>query len=187
MPAGVSKSHSIRVLAILGIAVLTLLANVGAEQRGAAAKTASAEIKNADGKTIGRAELRETPHGVLVRLGLNGAPAGVRALHIHETGRCDAPTFESAGAHYNPAGASHGFENLKGPHAGDLPNLHVPSAGNAEVEVLIDGISLAGGQHNLLDDDGSALVLHEGPDDYSTDPAGGAGKRLACGVITAAR
>ena len=146
------------------------------------APVAVAELKSPEGDRIGRAELRDTPSGVLVRLALENAPTGVHAFHLHETGRCDAPSFESAGGHFNPSTAEHGFENAKGPHAGDLPNVHIPASGTLEIEVLAH--AALRGTAGLLDGDGSAIVLHGGADDYSTDPAGGAGPRVACGVLT---
>jgi Cu-Zn family superoxide dismutase len=128
-------------------------------------------------------QLIDTPNGVLLAARLTRAPAGVHGFHLHETGKCDAPSFESAGGHFNPTKGDHGFYAANGPHAGDLPNLHVPADGRLELEVLAAGVSLAAGANNLLDTDGAALVLHAGADDYKTDPAGDAGDRVACGVI----
>ncbi len=144
---------------------------------------ATAELKDREGQTIGQAKLTETPNGVLISLNLERAPAGERAFHIHQVGRCDPPTFESAGGHLNPTGAQHGFLQEKGPHAGDLPNVHVPKDGRLTVEKLARGVTLQAGKSSLLDADGSALVMHAKPDDYRTDPAGAAGDRIACGVI----
>jgi Cu-Zn family superoxide dismutase len=146
--------------------------------------TATAELKDAKGQAVGKAELTQAANGVLVRLTLSKAPAGARAFHVHETGTCEAPSFESAGGHLNPAKAQHGFHNAKGPHRGDLPNLHIPAGGTLEVEFLASQVSLAPGANTLLDGDGAALVIHEATDDYRTDPAGAAGARIACGVIT---
>jgi Cu-Zn family superoxide dismutase len=73
--------------------------------------------------------------------------------------------------------------NPEGPHAGDMPNLHVPPDGKLKIEVLDPTVTLSA-ESALLDADGSALVIHAGPDDYKTDPAGNAGDRIACGVIT---
>lgn len=144
---------------------------------------ATSELKNRDGQTVGRARLTETPNGVLLRVELERAPEGEHAFHIHQTGRCDAPSFESAGGHFNPGKAGHGFHDAKGPHAGDLPNIIVPSGGRLTFEYMADGVTLTGGKAGLLDADGAALVMHAKPDDYRTDPAGAAGDRLACGVI----
>ncbi len=147
-----------------------------------AADTASAVLKDANGKEVGRATLTNTPSGVLIRLDLTSVPAGEHAFHIHAVGTCEPPDFKSAGPHFNPDRTKHGLENAEGPHAGDMPNLHVPADGRLSIEVLNVDVDL-GGDWALLDEDGSALVLHAGPDDYRSDPAGDAGARIACGVI----
>jgi Cu-Zn family superoxide dismutase len=97
-------------------------------------------------------------------------------------GRCEPP-FTTAGGHFNPGGRKHGFSNPDGMHAGDLPNLRVGKDGTAEAELLTAQVTLSPGPTSLLDADGSAIVLHAGPDDYVSDPAGNAGDRIACGVI----
>jgi superoxide dismutase, Cu-Zn family len=151
--------------------------------QGAVPAGATADLKNREGQTIGRARLTDTPNGVLITVTLERAPAGEHAFHIHDTGRCDAPAFESAGGHFNPTQARHGFLDAKGPHRGDLPNIHVPSSGQLAFEYVADGVTLSAGTASLLDQDGSALVMHAKPDDYRTDPAGAAGDRVGCAVI----
>ncbi len=146
--------------------------------------TARATLKDAAGKSIGEASLRETPSGVLIAVDLSGAPAGVHAFHVHGTGKCEPPKFDSAGGHLGAAAKQHGFLNSAGPHAGDLPNVHVPADGRLSFEVLLPGATLSSGSGALLDADGAALVLHAAADDYRTNPAGAAGDRIACGVIT---
>jgi Cu-Zn family superoxide dismutase len=144
---------------------------------------ASAVLKDAQGKEVGRATLSSTPSGALLNLTLTAAPPGVHALHIHAVGKCEPPKFESAGPHFNPDQTKHGIMNPEGPHAGDLPNLHVPADGHLEVEFLDPVVTLSQ-EAGLIDADGAALVIHAGADDYTTDPAGNAGDRIACGVIT---
>jgi Cu-Zn family superoxide dismutase len=144
--------------------------------------SATASLKDASGNEVGKAALTETPSGVLVRLDLTGVPKGEHALHFHAVGKCEPPDFKSAGPHFNPGEHKHGLENPEGPHAGDMPNLHVPGDGKLSLEVLNPAVTLSG-KSALLDDDGSALVLHAAADDYRTDPAGNAGDRIACGVI----
>ena len=77
-------------------------------------------------------------------------------------------------------GAKHGFDSAEGMHAGDMPNIHVPDSGVLEIEVLNTLLKL---DATLFDADGAAIVIHDGPDDYASDPAGAAGSRIACGVI----
>ena len=140
-------------------------------------------LKDASGKEVGKAVLTETRSGVLIRLDLTGIPPGDNAFHLHAVGKCEPPDFKSAGGHFNPDETKHGLMNAEGPHAGDMPNLHVPESGKLVVEVLDDLVTLDVA-HALLDADGSALVIHAGADDYQTDPAGNAGDRIACGVVT---
>ena len=150
----------------------------------AQAAGATATIKDAMGNTVGNATLRETSSGVLIKVDLMNVPPGVHALHVHTTGKCDAPMFMTAGGHFAPGGTKHGLMATGGPHAGDLPNIFVPADGKLSLEVLEPGVTLAAGPRSLLDADGSAIVLHATADDYMTDPAGNAGGRIACGVIT---
>ena len=145
--------------------------------------TASASIADAMGKSVGTATLREVRGGVLLKVDLTGVPPGTHALHVHTTGKCDAPMFTTAGGHFAPGGTKHGLMAAEGPHAGDLPNIYVPADGKLSLEVLEADVTLGPGPQSLLDADGSAIVLHAMADDYMTDPAGNAGGRIACGVV----
>jgi len=149
-----------------------------------APESAEAELKDAMGKTIGQATLTDSPHGVLVHVTMSGAPEGPHAFHIHTTGKCEAPAFTTAGGHFNPATKQHGLHNPMGMHAGDLPNVQVPASGALAFDFFAPDVTLKAGANSLMDADGSALVLHQGMDDYKSDPAGNAGNRIACGVVT---
>lgn len=149
----------------------------------AAAQTASAPLKDAQGKEVGSANLMQTPRGVLINLSVKGLPPGEHAFHVHAVGKCEAP-FTSAGGHFNPDNKKHGLMANEGAHAGDMPNLHIPQSGDLTIEVLNAAVTLDKGKPNsLFDNDGSALVIHAGTDDYKTDPTGDAGGRIACGVV----
>jgi Cu-Zn family superoxide dismutase len=158
----------------------------GVLAKDAATQAAEVHFQSATNQLIGEAVLRETPHGVLVAVALRDLPPGEHGFHVHETGEC-LPPFMSAGGHLNPAHAGHGFLAEDGAHLGDLPNLVVPESGRVRLELLIPGATLAGDDASaLLDADGSAFVVHAGPDDYRTNPAGDAGDRIACGVVARA-
>jgi superoxide dismutase, Cu-Zn family len=145
--------------------------------------TAGASLIDAEGRTVGEATLQQASNGILLKLTLKNATPGIHGLHFHDVGRCDRPTFESAGGHFNPSARQHGFLNTRGPHTGDLPNLDVPTTTQLAVEYFIRDVTLEGGPASLHDANGTAIVIHAGKDDYATDPAGDSGERLACGAI----
>jgi len=147
--------------------------------------TARADLIDSRGRKVGEAVLQDTPgHGVLIQIDVSDLPPGIHGFHIHETGKCDPPGFESAGAHYAPRGRDHGFLVERGPHAGDLANLHVPESGRVRVEQLAPAVTLQPDEvGTLLDTDGSAIVIHANRDDYRSQPSGDSGDRIVCGVI----
>jgi Cu-Zn family superoxide dismutase len=146
-----------------------------------AADRATARMTAPDGADRGTVEFQATPHGVLLRVRLRGLPPGAHGFHIHAVGKCEPPSFDSAGPHYSPRRARHGFLHQAGAHEGDLPNLHASLSGAVELELAADGAMLNDG--GLLDADGAAIVVHADADDYTTDPSGNSGARIACGVI----
>jgi superoxide dismutase, Cu-Zn family len=149
----------------------------------AAVPPKSIELKDQKGKVVGTVLLLDTPHGLLLRGALTGLPPGTHAIHFHETGKCEPP-FKSSGGHFNPGKKNHGMLDPAGLHAGDLPNLVIPKNGKLEFELFAEDLTLADGPNTVLDADGTALVIHAKADDYKTQPAGDAGDRIACGVIT---
>lgn len=144
---------------------------------------ARAELRDSGGRLVANASVISSGDRLRVRVEASGLAPGSYAAHIHAVGRCDPPSFESAGAHWNPTGREHGSQNPDGAHLGDLPNLLVGANGEGSFEFGIAGASLSGGRNALLDEDGAALVIHASPDDYRTDPSGNSGARLACGVL----
>ena len=157
------------------------------------ADLAHAVLKDKQGKDVGHVELTTIKEGVRLRVSLKGVPAGERAFHIHEVGKCEGPSFKSAGGHFNPdkdkhggsPGQSSGTAGLRNQgHAGDMPNLKIPQNGQLTVEIVNAEITLEkGGPNSVFRSGGTAFVIHQGGDDYKTDPDGAAGERIACGVI----
>jgi len=122
---------------------------------------------------------------VLVDVAVTGLPAGSHGLHIHAAGKCEAPAFTTAAGHFNPQSKQHGLLSATGPHGGDLSNLVVASNGTGSLHGLNTVVTLdAGATNSLLQQAGTALVVHAGPDDETTDPTGNSGARIACGVIS---
>jgi len=147
------------------------------------ADSARANMVDTRGVGIGAVILTVEGEGVTLRGALIGLPPGEHGFHIHQTGSCEPPAFESAGEHLGAGEAAHGFDAPGGPHAGDLRNLMVADDSTATVDQAAEGITLSGGNVDLLEGDGSAIVIHAQPDDYTTQPSGASGDRIACGVI----
>lgn len=142
-----------------------------------------ATLTDGSGRTAGQAVLVEQGGGVRILLDVTGLTPGDKAVHFHEVGQCIPPSFNSAGRHFNPTQAEHGTKNPRGPHAGDLPDVTIDASGRGHLEVTVKRVTLKKGPASLLDGDGSAIVVHERADDGRTDPDGGSGARIACGVL----
>ena len=148
-------------------------------------RVASARLAFANGLPAGTAQLLSDGKTLSLAVAATGLEPGEHGFHLHTTGRCEAPGFTSAGGHLNPGSRQHGSLNPAGKHLGDLPNLLVGASRSASTEIDL-GPDDAGMRAELFDGDGTAIVIHAEADDYRSDPAGDAGARIACGVLTRA-
>ncbi|MEO8848075.1 MAG: superoxide dismutase family protein [Casimicrobiaceae bacterium] len=109
----------------------------------------------------------------------NLAPGSVHGFHLHATGDCSGPDASGAGGHFNPDGAPHGPQGSVH-HAGDMPSLKADDNGVARATLVLRGLTVSAGPHSIV---GKALIVHRDADDYTTQPAGNSGARIACGVV----
>jgi superoxide dismutase, Cu-Zn family len=155
---------------------------------------AGATLADSAGRNIGTARLWQEASG-LVHVDVDITCAGVsctplapgeHGIHFHSVGSCvsaSSPVFSSAGGHFNPLGKQHGLSNAAGPHAGDAPNLVIGADGRGTARFTTDRITLTAGPTSVFDADGTSIVIHAGPDDQTSQPAGNSGARVACGVL----
>jgi superoxide dismutase, Cu-Zn family len=163
---------------------LALLAAMASAQTAPDARSSS--LKGTNGQVLGQVTVTAAPDGVILRVQAKGLPPGWHGMHFHEKADCGDPAFKGAGAHIHAkTPVVHGMLNANFNDAGDLPNLYVNADGSATVELYSTLVTLkpSGARPALLDADGSALVIHANPDDYKSQPIGGAGERIACAPI----
>jgi superoxide dismutase, Cu-Zn family len=135
------------------------------------------------GKVAGRVTFHEVDGKTTIRAEVNGLPGNRQfGFHVHDKGDCSAPDFMSAGGHFNPESKPHGDHQKPESHAGDLPNLSSNGEGKATLSYTTSVLTVAPGPRSVA---GRAVVVHENPDDYRSQPAGNSGPRIACGVIRA--
>ena len=149
---------------------------------GASGAAATAQMQGTGGRDLGTLTLTESGGAISISGQLTSLPPGEHGFHIHTTGKCEGPSFETAGAHWNPTGKGHGTNNPAGPHLGDMANITVGADSTVSVQATTPGGTLHG-ENALFDGDGAAIVIHANADDYKTNPSGNSGNRIACGVV----
>lgn len=180
--------HLTKQVAALGLITLSLLTGCKKDDDTAlTTTTASANLVNTNGATIGTARFSQSGEGPMsMTVTASGLPAGQHGIHFHEFGVADpnaSPAFGTAGEHYNPSARQHGLDNPNGTHGGDLANLTADAQGNANYTATTDRVTLSAGSRTLLDANGSSLIIHANTDDQKTDPSGNSGGRIAGGVV----
>ena len=170
-----NKNNTLALLAACGLAA-------GCASMGiSGGPSAVANLEPTNGNTA-KGTVSFTQHGDKVRVSaqLSGLkPNAVHAFHVHEKGDCGSGDGMSTGGHFNPTGHKHGPQSGEH-HAGDMPSLDSDAYGNASATFELTGVSVGSGSADLV---GRGLIVHADPDDFTTQPTGNAGKRIACAVI----
>lgn len=154
------------------------------EQIQVAPVSATAILNSASGSTVqGKATFEQVgDNTVRMTLEVENLSPGDHALHLHEIGDCSAPDATSAGGHWNPTGMNHGKRGEGQYHVGDVINLVAGEDGKVSWSEEVNGWTIGGAEvSNIV---GRAVVIHDKPDDFVSQPSGAAGSRVACGVIT---
>ena len=183
---GENKMNTIAKTSLV-VATLLMALNVAVtakDTKPAKPKPVTVKLQNGQGKSVGTATLSQAANGVSIKLNVHDLTPGDHAIHVHQAAKCEGPDFKSAGGHFNPDAKKHGLQNPDGPHAGDIPNFVADAKGTSKATVVAANVTLTDGPHSVFTGGGTALVIHAKPDDGKTDPAGNAGDRVACGVIT---
>ena len=146
-----------------------------------AGPSAVAELQPTRGNSLsGTVKFTQQADGVLVAARLSGLkPGQEHGFHIHEKGDCSSGDGMSTGGHFNPGGKPHGPQSGEH-HAGDMPALKADAAGNVDTSFSVKGLTIGSGANDIV---GHGLIVHAAPDDYTTQPTGNAGARMACAVI----
>jgi len=155
----------------------------GCTGMGSSALRAHATVEPRSGSAVAGTVRFSEGHGqVRAHVELAGlVPNSEHGFHVHEKGDCTAPDAASAGGHFNPGGSAHGRAGAMPHHAGDLPSLHADAAGKVRADLELTGVTLAPGPTSIV---GRSVVVHRDADDYTTQPSGNSGPRIACGVVT---
>lgn len=171
-----------KIFPLLLIPAISACAATQSTRTGEVSEVITADLARADGGWAGVATISKRRDGIFLSLSADAPTTGSYGMHLHAVGKCKGPDFTTAGPHWNPDMKQHGRDNPMGAHRGDLPNVVAAPGNKLTLEQRLADITLEG-PGGLLDADGAALIIHEKPDDYLTDPSGNSGKRIICGVF----
>jgi superoxide dismutase, Cu-Zn family len=172
-----------RISNVVSVVVMACIAGclAGGRNPGPAAY---ATLESRSGSSVaGTVAFRQAQDHVRAHVEISGlAPNSQHGFHVHEKGDCSAPDAASAGGHFNPAGVAHGRADSAVHHAGDLPSLMADASGKVRADLDLTGVTLDAGPNSIV---GRSVVVHRDADDFTSQPAGNSGPRVACGAITA--
>lgn len=145
--------------------------------------TVQLEAKS-DSNVKGTAVFSQTESGVVTMVALiTGLDEGTHAIHLHEKSDCSSADGKSTGGHWNPTAQPHGkWGDAKGYHKGDIGNFIANEKGRGTVTHITDEWCIGCGDPKK-DITGKAVIVHQGVDDFTSQPSGAAGSRVSCGAV----
>ncbi len=165
-----------RLILVLAISALGVCSTLPAY-----AQSAAARLEPTKGNaTAGTVTFTQKGDKVAIAAKVSGLTPGGHGFHIHEKGDCSSGDGMSAGGHFNPTGKPHGNPSAPDHHTGDMPMLVADASGNASLSMELGGMTVGSGVTDIV---GKAVIVHKDPDDYTTQPTGNSGGRVACGLI----
>jgi Cu-Zn family superoxide dismutase len=164
---------------ILG-STISWAADAAAKKTGKAMAVATVAGLGTNTTVRGTIKFTQEAKGVRVNGTIEGLPPGEHGFHIHEKGDCSSADGMSAGGHFNPHKAEHGGPSSEHHHSGDFGNIKANDKGVAKINEVFDWLSLSGDDSII----GRAVIVHAKADDLKSQPAGNAGGRIGCGVIS---
>ena len=173
------RSHFLRLTTLAGAALLLAACSTPMHRGG---PMAGAKLEATRGNTAtGMVMFHALGDHAMLHAKIEGLkPGQEHGFHIHEKGDCGGGDGMATGGHFNPAAKPHGAHGSAERHAGDLPALKADAQGRAEIKARIDGVTIGSGSADIV---GKGLIVHAMPDDYTTQPTGNSGARIACAVI----
>ena len=163
-------------IAVSAVVALAVCATLPAH-----AQSAMARLEPTKGNaTAGTVAFTQKGDKVVVEAKVSGLTPGGHGFHIHEKGDCSSGDGMSAGGHFNATGKPHGNPGGPDHHTGDMPMLVADASGNASLSMELYPMTIGSGATDIV---GKAVIVHQDPDDYTTQPTGNSGARVACGVI----
>ena len=176
---GTTQKFKMKAYKLVSFLLLILIFNACKDNT----KKATAIIQPRNNSSIsGKVTFVEKNGVVWMEASITNASEGNHAIHIHAIGDCSAPDGKSAGGHWNPTNESHGKWGIEPFHRGDIGNIVIGAEGKGTISRETD-LWCIGCEDETKNIIGKSIIIHQGPDDFTSQPAGAAGARIGCGVI----
>jgi superoxide dismutase, Cu-Zn family len=178
------RAFGVGFLVLLAVVAYTMSGCSKNSERGAGVTQAIAVLHPTQGNKVqGTVSFAKEKDGIHIVASFDGLTPGLHGFHLHEYGDCSSPDANSAGGHFNPANMPHAGPTAEKRHAGDFGNIQADSSGHGRLTLVDPKLSFEGASSII----GRGVVVHAQTDDFTTQPTGASGPRVACGVVGIAK